>query len=338
MSDIKPSEQKTYLLTGCAGFIGWKVGEFLLKKGERVIGVDNLNDAYDPRLKKWRLNELKKLNKLTQPNFIFYNVDICDYSALKSIFSLHLPFHAIINLAARTGVRDSLKNPWIYMDTNIRGLLNLLELMKEFEIKKLVQASSSSIYGNSQPPFKEDQKNLHPLSPYAASKEGAEALSYSYHHLYGIDITILRYFTVYGPAGRPDLSIFKFIKHIAEGIPIPLYGDGEQERDFTYVDDIAKGTLVGFVPLGFECINLGNNRPVKLNYVIKLIEDTLKKRAIINRYPPHPADIYTTHADINKAKTLLGWKPEVQIEEGIRRCVKWYLENQKWAKNISTDL
>ncbi len=317
------------LLTGAAGFIGHKVAEMLAERGDEVLGVDNLNDAYDVKLKEWRLAKLRELSR-----FRFLRADIVDFKMMKEIFETE-KFDAVINLAARAGVRASVKNPWVYVETNTVGTLNLLELSKDHGVKKFVLASTSSIYGLNSPPFSESMVTDTPLSVYAASKKGAEALTFSYHHLYDIDVTVFRYFTVYGPAGRPDMSIFKFIKLIAEGEPIPVFGDGNQERDFTYVDDIARGTIAGLRPLGYEVVNLGNNRPVKLNYVIGLIEEYLGKKAGIEYFPPHPADVPRTMADIGKAHALLGWTPEVPIEEGVRKAVEWYLDNREWARNVN---
>ena len=203
-------------------------------------------------------------------------------------------------------------------------------------VKKFLLASTSSIYGENEMPFREDQKTDFQLSPYAASKKGAESFAYTYHYLYGIDITIPRYYTVMGPAGRPDMSVFKFIHCIAEGLPIPVYGTGTQERDFTYIDDIARGSIAALKPLGFEVINLGSDRPVKLSYVIRLIEQYLGKKAKIEFQPRHPADVPATWADISRAKELLGWQPEVNIEEGIQRTVEWYLENREWVRKVGS--
>lgn len=317
------------LVTGCAGFIASKVSELLLKRGDKIIGVDNLNDAYDVNLKKWRLEQLLKFD-----NFIFHKIDIINLSQLEKIFAKNT-FDAIINLAARAGVRNSLNNPWVYMDTNITGTLNLLELCKKYYIKKFVLASTSSIYGDTGLPFREDKKTDYPLSPYAASKKGAEALCYTYYYLYNIDISILRYFTVYGPAGRPDMSIFIFSIKINNDEVISVYGDGFQQRDFTYIDDIAQGTIAALKPLGYQIINLGSDYPVKLKYIIKLIEENLNKKAKINYLPKHPADVPATWADINKAKELLLWKPKVGIEEGIKRTVKWLNKNWGWLKNVN---
>ncbi len=317
------------LLTGCAGFISSKVGELLLKENNKVIGIDNLNDAYDVRLKKWRLEQLSKYK-----NFLFKKLDITDLNQIESVFQKH-KFNAVINLAARAGVRYSVENPRIYMDTNIIGTLNLLELCRKYNIKKFVLASTSSIYGETGLPFIEDKKTDCPLSPYAASKKGAEVLCYTYHYLYGIDISIPRYFTVYGPAGRPDMSYFIFIKKIKVGKEITVYGDGNQERDFTYIDDIAAGTVAALKPMEYQIINLGNNHPVKLKYIIKLIEDILGKKAKIKYLTRHPADVTATWADINKAKEFLSWSPKINIEDGIQNTVNWFEENWEWIKEIN---
>lgn len=319
-------QSKTILVTGCAGFIASKITELLLEQGTIVVGLDNLNDAYSPILKEWRLAKIQTLN-----NFEFHQTDITNLDILKEIFQQH-KFDAVMNLAARAGVRASVEDPWIYVDTNITGTLNLLELCKDFSVKKFVLASTSSIYGANETPFNENDKADKQLSPYAATKKGAEALAYTYHYLCGIDITIPRYFTVYGPAGRPDMMPFKFIRHIAEGIPIPVFGDGTQERDFTYVDDIARGSIACLKPLGFEVINLGSDRPVKVNYVIQLMEEYLNKKAIIEYKPVHPADVPATWADISKAKDLLNWNSSFGIEEGIKNAVRWYLENREWLR------
>jgi nucleoside-diphosphate-sugar epimerase len=318
-----------YLVTGIAGFIGWRVGEFLLKEGKAVLGVDNLNDAYDVTLKYWRLNELKKVEK-----FKFYQIDITNFQALKTLFETY-SISAVIHLAARAGVRASLENPWIYVDSNITGTLNLLELMKDFGVKKMVLASTSSIYAGQSPPFYEDLKVDTPLSPYAATKKGAELLSYTYHHLYGLDISVVRYFTVYGPAGRPDMSIFRFIKWIYEEKPIKIFGDGTQARDFTYIDDIARGTIASLKPLGYEIINLGGGKnPISINQIIEILEKLIGKKAKREYLNFHKADVKITWADISKAKKLLNWEPEISIEEGLKRTVNWSKENIELIKSI----
>lgn len=318
------------LLTGCAGFIGAKTAELLLEQGHQVVGIDNINNAYDPKLKLWRLRQLQD-----KPNFRFAHVDISEWTPTKQAFEEYLPYDAVINLAARAGVRQSVENPWVYVATNTTGALNLLELCRQYEVNKYVLASTSSLYGNNERPFREDLPTDRPLSPYASSKKGAEAMCYTYHHLYGLDITVLRYFTVYGPAGRPDMSIFRFIRWIAEGEPIQVFGDGMQERDFTYVDDIARGTIAALKPLGYEIINLGGDRPVSLKWIIETIENLLGRKAVWRTAPMHPADVQATWADITKARTLLDWEPQISIEEGLRRSVEWYLANREWAKEIA---
>ena len=320
-----------YLVTGCAGFIGWKVSEFLLADGHTVVGVDNLNDAYDVTIKNWRLAQLQKL-----PKFHYHCVDICDRSVLETIFDQH--YDAVINLAARAGVRQSVENPWVYIDTNVTGTLNLLELCRTSDIKKFVLASTSSLYGaKNQLPFSEEAGTDGPLSPYAASKKGAEALCHSYHHLYDIDVTIFRFFTVYGPAGRPDMSAFRFVQWISEGRQVIVYGDGKQSsRDYTYVEDIARGVIAGLKPLGYSVINLGSDSPIVLIDTIRLIEELVGKEAKLSHQPFHPADVRATWANIQKAKQLLGWRPQVSFKEGITALVEWYQEHRDWVKDIPT--
>jgi len=319
---------KKILVTGAAGFVGSEVSEMLLDDKYQVIGIDNLNDYYDVKLKLWRLDNLKKYD-----NFVFYKNDIEDYNLLKEMFQLHHP-DAVINLAARAGVRYSIENPFIYLSTNAGGNLNLLELCKEFKILKYVLASTSSLYAGQKMPFNEDLSVNTPISPYAASKKAAEAMAYTYHYLYGIDVTILRYFTVYGPAGRPDMSIFRFIKWLAEGSTLEIFGDGSQIRDFTYIDDIARGTIMALKPLGYEIINLGNNHPEKLSTAIELIEKYIGRKANFEYKDFHKADVKATCADIGKAKELLNWQPEVNLEEGIKRTVEWTRDNWEWVQKI----
>ncbi len=324
--------KKTVLLTGTAGFIGWKTAEFLLNEGYEVVGIDNLNNYYDVRLKNWRVEQLKKYD-----NFKFFNVDIENLGALKVLFDT-FRFDVVLNLAARAGVRYSLINPHVYLQTNAQGTLNLLELMKEKGIKKMVLASTSSLYAGLPMPFKEDLPVNTPISPYAASKKAAEVMAYTYHYLYKMDISVVRYFTVYGPAGRPDMSIFRFIKWIDEGEPIKIFGDGTQARDFTYVDDIARGTILAMKPVGYEIINLGGGKnPISLKEIIKKIEKLLGKKANIQYLQPNKADMKKTWADISKAKKLLDWEPKINIDEGLKRTVKWYLGNKDWLKDISLE-
>lgn len=323
----------TYLVTGCAGFIASRVSEMLLAEGHHVVGVDNLNHAYDVRLKHWRLKRLQAISE-----FSFYSLDILDYPALASIFTNGLHFDAVINLAARAGVRQSVENPWIYLETNSLGNLNLLELCRVHEVPKFILASTSSLYGAKNPrPFREDADTSMPLSPYAASKKAAETMCYTYHYLYGIDVTVFRYFTVYGPAGRPDMSLFRFVQWISEERPVTIFGDGQQSRDFTYVDDIARGTIAGLRPVGYEIINLGSDKPVNLLEVLHMVEACLGKKAHLIYKPRHPADLLATWADIGRARALLGWEPRTSIRSGIEHLVTWYEENREWAREIGTD-
>lgn len=317
------------LVTGVAGFIGSKTAEFLLKEGHEVIGVDNLNDYYDVELKKFRLKALGVFK-----NFSFKKVDIEDYAALEKVFNTD-KFDVVLNLAARAGVRYSIENPHIYMTTNAHGSLNILELMRKYEVKKYVLASTSSLYAGLSLPFNEDLAVNTPISPYAATKKAAEAMAYTYHHLYGIDVSIVRYFTVYGPASRPDMAQFRFMRWIDEGKPIELFGNGEQARDFTYVDDIARGTILAMKPLGFEVINLGGGKnPISINEMISLLENSLGKKATVDHKPFNKADMEITWADITKAKKLLGWEPRIGFEEGIRLCVEDYKRNDEVQSKI----
>ena len=325
-----------YLVTGCAGFIASRVTALLLADGHQVTGIDNMNDAYDVRLKEWRLAQI-----VDHPNFAFHRLDICDQPALTDLFTQHAarhtPFAAIINLAARAGVRQSVENPWVYFETNTTGTLNLLELARQYGVSKFVLASTSSLYGQHNPmPFREDADTNHPLSPYASSKKAAETLCYTYHYLYGIDVTVFRYFTVYGPAGRPDMSLFRFVQWISEGRPVLVYGDGQQSRDFTYVDDIARGTIAGLKSLGYEVINLGSDQPVVLADALHIIERLVNKPARIDFQSMHRADVTATWADISKARRQLDWQPQVNTETGIDRLVNWYKENRGWTKSVRT--
>ena len=320
------------LLTGCSGFIGWETGKQLLAAGYDVTGVDNLNDYYDVRLKEYRLEDLKK-----RRGFRFQRADIEDRAALKEIFEARR-FDAVVNLAARAGVRYSIENPHVYMTTNAHGTLNLLELMKEYSVKKIVLASTSSLYAGQKMPFSEDLPVNTPISPYAASKKAAEMMVYTYRYLFGIDATVVRYFTVYGPAGRPDMSIFRFIRWIDEGNDLVLYGDGSQSRDFTFVSDIAAGTIAALKPLDFEIINLGNSHPHDLRTVITLIEEFLGKKARIKKLDFHKTDMLATWADIGKASRLLSWKPTTSLQEGLEKTVRWFVDNRDFAARLTIDL
>jgi len=303
---------KQILVTGAAGFIASRVCEMLLEKGESVVGLDNMNDYYDVQLKEYRLSKLTN-----HPNFVFYKADIEKIEDLKLIFKKH-EFRSVFNLAARAGVRYSMVNPWVYLRTNTEGTLNLLELMKDFGIEKFVLASTSSLYAGLPLPFNESSNVNTPISPYAASKQATEAFAYTYHKQFGIDVTILRYFTVFGPAGRPDMAPYRFVKWILEGTPIKLYGDGSQSRDFTYIDDIARGTILAEKKLGFEIINLGGGKePVTIKQFINWIEDLTFKTAIIQSLPFNSLDMIETMANIDKARSLLNWVPEIDTLKGI---------------------
>lgn len=320
---------ETHLVTGAAGFIGSRTAGMLLESGHQVVGIDNLNDYYDVRLKRKRLESLSG-----HESFTFVDGDIESLETLGGIFSGHA-IQTVFNLAARAGVRYSMENPHVYLTTNAHGTLNLLECMRQHEVNKLVLASTSSLYAGLPMPFTEDLPVNTPISPYAASKKAAEVMAYTYHKLYGMDISVVRYFTVFGPFGRPDMSVFRFIKWILEGTPITLFGDGSQSRDFTYIDDIATGTILARKPLGYEIINLGGGRnPVSITYIIETLEKLLGKKAVIDRKPFHKADMMETWADITKAAQLLDWQPTVSTDEGLERTVKWYLDNLDWLPGI----
>ncbi len=321
-----------YLVTGAAGFIASRVSDLLLEAGHSVVGVDDMNDAYDVRLKEWRRDRLRDHDR-----FVFKHVDVRDRDALRRDAFDGIPFDAVINLAARAGVRQSVTDPDVYVDTNLSGTLNLLELCREGGIRKFVLASTSSLYGAStKMPYREEFNTDRPLSPYAASKKAAESMCHAYSYLHDLDVTVFRYFTVYGPAGRPDMAPFRFTQWISEGRPVIVYGDGSQSRDFTYVDDVARGTVAGLKELGFETINLGSDRPVALMEAIHMIEEAVGKKAHLEFVPPHPADVTSTWADISKADRLLGWRPHTDLRRGIANMVEWYRENRSWASKIST--
>lgn len=317
------------LVTGCAGFIGSRVAALMCDAGDSVVGIDNINDHYDVSLKQHRLDQLNSNDR-----FEFRKLDIVDAESVKNLFD-DFDVEAVVNLAAQAGVRYSMVNPRIYFTTNVMGSLNLLEEMQKRNIKKYVLASSSSLYAGQAVPFTEDLPVNTPISSYAASKHSAELMAYSYHYLYGIDVSVCRYFTVYGPAGRPDMSPFRFTKWIAEGTPIELFGDGSQSRDFTFVDDIALGTKAALQPVGYEIFNLGaGNYPVSLMTLIEKLENLLGRKAVIKKGPFHKTDIQSTWANIDKAEKLLDWRPIVSLDEGLEECIRWYREHLPWSAKI----
>ncbi len=321
-----------YLVTGAAGFIAHEVIKKLTTIGHRVIGVDNLNDSYDVRLKEWRLRQLQLI-----PGFTFIKDDICRAGLFADLDRIHPGIEAVIHLAARAGVRQAVEMPDVYLQTNAAGTLNILEWCRKSGVKKLVMASTSSIYGANPPlPTPEEADSSRPLQIYAASKKAAEVMAYTYHHLFELDVTVLRFFTVYGPAGRPDMVMFRFTQWIAEGKPVAITGDGTQMRGFTYVEDIADGVVKAIRPLGYEIINLGGHETITINEMLTMIESRLGKKAIIHYIPRHPADVDANWADVSKARRILDWEPKVKLDDGINRLVDWYLDQREWAREILT--
>lgn len=315
----------TIMVTGCAGFIGSHLVDRLLSIDENIVGVDNFDPFYDPLIKMKNIE-----HSMNNKNFTFYRVDIREKAGMEKIFKEN-KVDTIIHLAARAGVRPSIQNPLLYEEVNIKGTVNLLELCKEYEIKNFVFGSSSSVYGvNEKIPFSEEDPVDKSISPYAATKRACEIFCHTYHHLYGIPITCLRFFTVYGPRQRPEMAIHKFTRSIDQGKEIEMYGDGTSRRDYTYVSDIVEGIIASLDrKFGYEIINLGNSKTVELQYLIQLIEKNLGKKAKIKKMPDQPGDVPVTYADISRAKRLLGYNPQVSIEEGIERFVQWYRSEYK---------
>jgi UDP-glucuronate 4-epimerase len=313
---------KNILVTGGAGFIGSNLVRFLLDEGRwNVSVVDNLDDFYSPDYKRRNISPF-----LENPNFSFHKTDICDEKNLYRVFNKG-DFDVIVHLAARAGVRPSLENPKLYTETNVTGTLNLLELAKDFEVKQFVFGSSSSVYGSRcESPFNENDNVAKPISPYAATKIAGEALCHTYSHLFDMRAVCLRFFTVYGACQRPDLAIHKFARLIYEDAPIPVYGDGKTKRDYTYVDDIVRGIRAGidYDKSKYEVINLGNSNTVELNELIALLEQSLRKKAIIDRLPNQPGDVPQTYADISKARDLLNYDPQTKIAAGIAKFTEWF--------------
>ena len=310
-----------FLVTGGVGFIGSHVCERLLEAGHAVCALDDLNDFYDPAIKQSTLRELQSRAQ----SFSFVHADITNRGEVDEIFR-SMAFDQIIHLAARAGVRPSLEQPALYQRVNVEGTVNVLEAARERGVKKITIASSSSVYGvNSKVPFSEADPIFNAISPYAASKLGCEALGHVYHHVYGMDVCMLRFFTVYGPRQRPDLAIHKFVRLMQSGQPIPVFGDGNTSRDYTYVDDTVDGVIAATEEeFGYEIINLGESQTVELDRLIELIEQAMDVKAEINRQPAQPGDVPITFANIEKAQRLLGYNPQVKIEDGIPRFIEWF--------------
>ena len=316
------SKKPITLVTGAAGFIGFHVAKSLLKDGIEVIGIDNLNPYYDVSLKNARLAQLT-----AQQNFTFYHDDIKDLDALKNIFSSH-KIERICNLAAQAGVRYSMEDPFVYQESNIKGFLNLLEMARQYPPKNFVYASSSSVYGNNKElPFRVEDNVDTPISLYAATKKSNELMAYTYSHLFNIPLTGLRYFTVYGPWGRPDMALFLFTSAILKGKAIDIYNFGKMKRDFTYIDDIVNGTISSLDnPFTYEIFNLGNSKTVELMELITIIEEELGINAKKNFLPLQPGDVPETYADIAKSKNMLGYNPKTSISSGVKKFIAWYRE------------
>lgn len=313
-----------FLVTGGAGFIGSHVCERLLGEGHSVVAFDDLNDFYLPALKCRNLVELQALGS----RFRFVHGDVTDSGAVERLIQ-EGRFDQMIHLAARAGVRPSLDQPALYQRVNVEGTVNMLEAARKHGPRKVIIASSSSVYGvNSKVPFSEADPIFNPISPYAASKLACEALGHVYHHVYGFDVVMLRFFTVYGPRQRPDLAIHKFARLMTQGKPIPVFGDGTTARDYTYVSDTVDG-IMGCTrrPFGFEIFNLGESHTVTLNRLIQVLEQAMGRKAIIDRQPLQPGDVPITYADVSKARAKLGYAPAVQIEEGVARFVAWFTKD-----------
>jgi UDP-glucuronate 4-epimerase len=311
------------LVTGGAGFIGSHLCESLLEKGHSVICIDNFNDYYDPKIKEKNIE-----NCLKNKNFILFRKDITNIGEIKKIFE-NRKIEQVLHLAARVGVRESISKPILFEEVNVKGTLNLLNLCKEFNIKKFIFISSSSVYGeNKKIPYSESDPTNNIISPYAATKRSAEILCETYSRLFGMNITCLRLFTVYGPRGRPEMAPYKFTKLIDEEKELPMFGDGSSKRDYTYVRDIVDGIISAVnKSLRFEIINLGNSKPVELRKFISIIEKTVGKKAKIKKLPHQKGDVSITFADISKAKELLNYSPKVDLEQGMRNFFEWYLKS-----------
>src|SRR4030043_242278 len=319
------------LVTGTAGFIGFHLAQRLLSQDHQVIGVDNMNQYYDVRMKHKR-NELLLKNK----NYTFYKQDLSEFEKLNKIVAKEKP-EVIIHMAAQAGVRYSLTNPWAYEASNNLGTLNVFESAKLNSVKRVIFASSSSVYGaKKKMPFSENDKTAPPISLYGATKKANELLAYSYHHLYNIEVAGLRFFTVYGPYGRPDLALFKFCKNMLRNQNINVFNKGDMKRDFTYISDVVDGIMACIFKknLGYEIYNLGGDNPVRLMDFVRLIEKNLKIKAKIEYLPMQPGDVKETCADVSKARKELGYDPKVRVEEGVKLFCEWFLQNKEWLLKL----
>jgi UDP-glucuronate 4-epimerase len=316
-----------FLVTGGAGFIGSHLSERLIQDGHEVVNLDNFNDYYDPQIKRGNVR-----NALGHAGYRLIEGEILDPDLIERIFAEHR-FDAVVHLAARAGVRPSIRQPMLYQQVNVEGTMRLLEAAVRHHVPKFVMASSSSVYGNNtKVPFSEDDPVDHPVSPYAATKKACELIGYTYHHLYGIAVTALRFFTVYGPRQRPDMAIHQFTRRIHDGEAISVFGDGTSRRDYTYITDIIDGLVAAIENCrGYHVYNLGESATIELRPLIALIESALDKKAEINWMPEQPGDVRVTFADITRAKEELGYNPRFPVEEGIRRFVDWF-RNQNGSK------
>ncbi len=342
MTDTLPTQSKI-LISGAAGFIGFHLAKFMLERGHFVVGLDNLNSYYDPKLKEGRLDVLR-----TYKNFVFYRADLKEKPAVDEAFAACKPEY-VVNLAAQAGVRYSLENPYAYVDSNLVGFVNVLEACRSYAVRHLLFASSSSVYGgNKTVPFSTEHNTDHPVSLYAATKKANELMAHTYAHLYGIPSTGVRLFTVYGPWGRPDMAYFSFTRDILAGMPIKVFNHGRMSRDFTYIDDVVKALyrLIGLVPKAnpywdekagpisesfapYKIYNLGNNSPVKLSRFIAVLENCLGKKAQKIYLDMQPGDVIMTYADVTDLEKAVGFKPETPIEEGLAKFVEWYRKYYK---------
>jgi len=319
-----------YIVTGAAGFIGYHTAKMLLENNHTVIAIDNINDFYDIKLKNERINYLKNFK-----NFNLKNINLNNKNDILNLANNLNNIDAVIHLAAYAGVRTSIIDPWAYQDNNVNATLNLLELCKKLSVSNFTLASTSSVYGdNKNIPTKETDNTSFPLSPYAASKISAELLAYTYHYHFNINVAVLRFFTVYGPFGRPDMVIFKFLKSIIDDDPITIYGDGNQTRDFTYVSDVANALIKSTKSKGYEIFNVGGGNAITVNNLVTVIQNYLSKKATINFIDRDPSDIEHSLADISKIKNLLNWQPMFNIDSGVKETGDWFLNNLDFISSI----